>query len=94
MNPSNREIQQRKTCQIFAYVLHSLGKEVPYHIDECADSYEYPVNCVEELSQELQGLDTQTLNKIMNNPHIQESSDLKHWWEMFQEVEKLHKIKY
>jgi len=84
MSPSNREIQQRKTCQLYAYVLKSQGKEVPEYIEECADSYDYPVECMKELSTVLKDLDSDTFEKIVNNTESQEARDLANWWEMYQ----------
>ncbi len=84
MSPSNREVQLRKTCELYAYVLASLGKEVPEMVQECADSYDYPVDCVKELSQALQGLDSETYEKIVNDTQSQQSRDLAQWWEMYQ----------
>jgi len=84
MSLSNREVQQRKTCQLYAYVLTAQDKEVPEHIEECADSFEYPIECMAELSKELKGLDSDTFEKIVNNSESQEAHDLKNWWEMYQ----------
>jgi len=84
MSLTNREVQLRKTCELYAYVLASQGKEVPEMIQECADSYDYPVDCVKELSQALQDLDGETYEKIVNNTQSQEARDLAQWWEMYQ----------
>jgi len=84
MKPTNKEMQLRKTCQLYAYVLVSQGKEVPEEIQECTVSYDYPVECVAELSQALEGLDSDTFEKIVNNTQSQESRDLAQWWEMYQ----------
>ena len=84
MNPTNREIQQRKTCQLYVYVLISQGKEVPDEIQECAVSYDYPVDCVAQLSKELKGLDSDTFEKIVNNTQSNKGRDLAQWWEMYQ----------
>ncbi|QOP43568.1 hypothetical protein FJR45_06215 [Sulfurimonas sediminis] len=84
MNPNNREVQARKTCELYAYVLISQDKEVPDVILECASSYDYPVECVSELAQELKSLDTATFERIINNPFSQEARDLARWWEMYQ----------
>ncbi|PHS40688.1 MAG: hypothetical protein COB07_04045 [Sulfurovum sp.] len=84
MSPTNREVQLRKTCQLYAYVLVSQGKEVPEEIQECADSYDYPVDCVAKLSQVLKGLDSDTFEKIVNNSQSKEARDLANWWEMYQ----------
>lgn len=84
MNPTNKEMQLRKTCQLYAYVLLSQGKEVPEEIQECTVSYDYPVECVAELSQALEGLDSDTFEKIVNNTQSKEARDLAQWWEMYQ----------
>ena len=84
MNPSNREVQLRKTCQLYAYVLTSQGKEVPEEIQECADAYDYSVDCVAKLSQALVNLDSDTFEKIVNNTESKEARDLANWWEMYQ----------
>ena len=84
MKPTNREIQQRKTCQLYVYVLISQGKEVPDEIQECAVSYDYPVDCVAQLSKELKGLDSDTFEKIVNNTQSNKGRDLAQWWEMYQ----------
>lgn len=83
MNPTNREVQLRKTCELYAYVLLSQNKEVPDEILECASSYDYPVECVAELSKELQNLDALTYERIVNNPFSQEARDLARWWDMY-----------
>jgi len=84
MAPTNREIQFQKTCELYAYVLMSQGKEVQYHIEECANSYEYPVDCVKELAQEIESLDEKTFEKIVNDTKVQEARDLANWWKMYQ----------
>jgi len=84
MNPTNREIQLRKTCQLYAYVLKSQGKEVPEDVQECTASYDYPVDCVAKLSQALQSLDSDTFEKIVNDPQSEKARDLAQWWDMYQ----------
>lgn len=84
MGPSNREVQLRKTCELYVYVLRSQGKEVTYAIQECADSYDYPVDCVVELAKELKDLDENTFDKIVNNTQSPEARNLASWWEMYQ----------
>lgn len=84
MNPTNKEMQLRKTCQLYAYVLLSQGKEVPEEIQECTVSYDYPVECVAELSQALKDLDSDTFEKIVNNTQSKEARDLAQWWKMYQ----------
>lgn len=91
MNPSNKEIQLHKNCQLYAYVLKSLGKEVPEIIEECARSYDYPVECIKELSILVQSLDTETFDSIVNNTDSQEARDLAHWWEMYQQYMPIQK---
>lgn len=84
MAPTNKEIQLQKTCELYAYVLTSQGKEVDYAIDECANSYDYPVDCVKELAQALKDLDEDTFEKIVNNTKLQSARDLANWWKMYQ----------
>ena len=66
MNPSNKELRLRRNCQLYVYLLVSQGKEVPEEIQECADSYDYDflVDCVAQLSGEIEGLDSDTFEKI------------------------------
>ena len=90
MNPSNKEMQLCKNCQLYAYLLVSQGKEIPEEIQDCIDSYDYVVNCVAELSKELKGLDSDTFDKIVNNTELLESRELAYWWEMQQEADRLH----
>jgi len=94
MNPTNKEMQLRKNCELYMYVLISQGKEVPYHILECAHSYDYPVDCVVALSEELKSLDSDTFDRIVKNTQLQEAKDLANWWEMHQEAERLSKALY
>ncbi len=84
MSPSNREIQLRKNCEIYAYVLTALGKEVSEEIQDCVDDYEYSVDCVKELAQTLQDLDSDTFNKLVNNTELQVARELANWWDMYQ----------
>lgn len=84
MSASNKEVQLRKTCQLYTYVLASLGKDIPENIQECADSYEYPVDCVTELYQELKDLDSDTFEKIVNDTQSTQARNLASWWEMYQ----------
>ena len=92
MAPSNKEMQRRKNCQLYSYLLISLGKEVPDLILECALSYDcdYPVDCVRELAEELKGLDSESFERIVNDPKSPEAQELAHWWEMHQEADRLH----
>jgi len=91
MNPSNKEIQLRKNCQLYVYLLVSQGKEVPEEIQECADSYDYDylVDCVAELSDELESLDSDTFEKIVNNTESNEARELAYWREMHQVATRL-----
>jgi hypothetical protein len=89
MNPSNKEMQLRKTCELYAYVLASLDQEVPYAIQECADSYDYPVECAAELAQVLKELDSDSFERIVNDPDSTEARNLSYWWQMQQEAERL-----
>lgn len=93
MGPSNKEIQLRKNCQLYAYLLNAQGKEVPEVIQECADSedFDYPVECAEELYEELKSLDSETFDKIINNSQSIEARYLAHWFEMQQEADRLKK---
>lgn len=84
MSPTNREIQLRKTCQLYAYVLKAQGKEVPEEIQECTASYDYLIDCVQDLSLELQRLDSESFEKIVHNKVLKEARDLENWWEMYQ----------
>lgn len=93
MNPTNKEMQLRKTCELYVYVLKSQGKEVPEEIQECADSYDYDylVDCVAELSDALIGLESDTFERIVNNTQSREARDLRNWWEMQKEADRLRK---
>ena len=84
MSASNREIQLRKTCQLYAYVLELLGKEVEYALQECADSYDYPIDCVKDLYTTLKDLDSETFERIVHNKSAPEAHDLANWWKMYQ----------
>ena len=91
MNPSNKELRLRRNCQLYVYLLVSQGKEVPEEIQECADSYNYDflVNCVAQLSDEIEGLDSDTFDKIVNNKESNEARELAYWWEMHQEANRI-----
>ena len=89
MANSNKEMQLRKTCKLYAYVLASQGKEVPERIQECRDSdgseeYDCIVDCVADLSKALKELDSDTFKRIVKNTDSQEALELAHWWEMYQ----------
>jgi hypothetical protein len=92
MNPSNKEMQLRKTCELYAYLLKSLGKEVPEHIEECSESYDYVIDCKKELFSTLKGLDSVTFERIVENTFSAEARALANWWNMYQEAERLKKI--
>lgn len=91
MSPTNQELQLSKNCQLFAYLLRSLGKEVPEHIEDCANSYEYVYNCVSELLETLKNLDEESFQKVVHDTKRVESRELAYWWEMQQEADRLHK---
>lgn len=89
MANANKEMQLRKTCKLYAYVLTAQGKEVPERIIECRDSdgseeYDCIVDCVSDLSRALKELDSDAFAKIVNNTDSQEARELAHWWEMYQ----------
>ncbi len=84
MNPTNREVQLQKTCQLYAYVLKSQGKEIPEAIQECVASYDYLLDCVADLYQELKSLDSDTFEKIVHNTDSKKARDLAQWWKMYQ----------
>ena len=91
MSPSNKEMQLRKNCELYAYVLTSQGKEVPEELQDCVDFYEYSINCSEELLQVLKDLDSDTFKQIVLNTDSKEAGELRYWWEMHQEADRLHK---
>ena len=91
MNPSNKEMQLQKNCQLYAYALISQGKEVPEEIQDCIDDYEYVINCSEDLYKELQGLDTDTFERIVNNKELLESRELSYWLEMYKEYNRIQR---
>lgn len=84
MGPSNQEIQLQKNCEIYAYVLRALGKEVSEEIQDCIEDYEYSIDCVQALVKILQELDSDTFKKIVNNPESTVARELATWWEMYQ----------
>lgn len=85
MGPSNKELQLRKNCKLYRYVLYSLGKEIPEAIEDCADSeeYDYLVDCVADLSKEIKNFDSETFDRIVNNSEVPEARELAQWWEMY-----------
>lgn len=92
MSPTNKEMQLRKNCELYAYVLKSLGKEIPEEIEDCLESYEYVTNCISELFLEIQNLKDEEFERLVNNKDILESRELAYWWEMQQEADRLHKL--
>lgn len=89
MPNANKEMQLRKNCKLYAYVLMSQGKEVPDAILECRDStgfedYDCLVDCVADLSKAVKDLDSDSFNQIVKNPDSQEAKELSLWWEMYQ----------
>ena len=91
MTPNNKEMRQHKNCQLYVYILSEQGKEIPDHILECASAYDYLVDCVHELAQEIEGLDVDTFERIMNDKDSLNARELSYWWEMKKEADKLHK---
>jgi len=89
MSQSNKEMRERKNCELYAYLLTSLDKEVPDAILECIISYDYPLDCVSELYKELQGLDSETFERILNNTEAKEARELASWWKMHQDASQL-----
>ena len=89
MSATNKEMQLQRNCQLYAYLLTSQDKEVPEHIQESAESCDYLVDCVSELSQEVEGLDSETFERVVNNTQIQEARELAYWWKMYQEATNL-----
>jgi hypothetical protein len=73
------------------YLLVSQGKEVPEEIQECANSYDYDflVDCVAQLSGEIEGLDSATFDRIVNNKESNKARELAYWWEMNQMANRL-----
>ncbi|MDF1875324.1 hypothetical protein JHD48_06225 [Sulfurimonas sp. SAG-AH-194-I05] len=79
MGLANRELQLRKTAQLYAYILTVQKKEVP----EAVYDDEYPSDYMTQLVQEIQGLDGDTLQKIIYT-QSQEAQGLAEWWAMYQ----------
>ena len=89
MGNSNRELQLRKNCKLYAYVLASQGKEVTDRIQECVDSsdadeYDCLVDCGAELAEAIKDFDSETFERIVNNSNSEEARELSQWWEMYQ----------
>jgi len=89
MSATNKEMQLQRNCQLYAYLLTSQGKEVPEYIQESAESYDYLVDCVTELSKEVESLDNETFQRVVNNTQLQEARELAYWWKMYQEATQL-----
>jgi len=92
MRPTNKEMQLLKTCQLYAYVLSLQCKEVSEEISDCAISYDYLIDCTSQLVEELQNADNYTFDLLVNNPDSYYANDLKNWWQMYQEADKLRKV--
>ena len=90
MSPSNQDIQLQKNCALYAYVLHAQGKEIPEHIQDCTEDYDYSVDCSSQLQKELESLDTETFEKLVKNPQSQKARELAQWWEMSLIANSLH----
>lgn len=88
---TNKEIQLRKTCQLYAFVLEHLGHEVPEMIEECAQDFEYPVECAKELIALLEATDRKTLDIMMHSNATSLGRDLANWWQMQKEADELRK---
>jgi len=86
---SNKEMRERKNCELYAYLLTSQDKEVPDEILECIISYDYPLDCVADMVKEIKGLDSVMFEKIVNNKESKESCELASWWQISQEADKL-----
>lgn len=87
----NRDMQQRKTCQLYVYLLTVLGKEVPYTVEECANSYEDLIDCSMELAKELEALKSEEYERLITAEDSTIGNDLALWWEMYQEMDSLRK---
>jgi hypothetical protein len=85
----NKDMQQRKNCELYAYVLAELDKEIPDDILECVMDGDYLVDCVLQLANELKALDTEKFNQLVYNSEASLSRDLANWWTMYQESERL-----
>ncbi len=85
----NQQMQQRKNCELYAYVLTELGLEVPDHILECAISDEYPVDCVADLAKALEDMGADDFERIVYDKESQLALDLSKWWTMYLESDRL-----
>jgi hypothetical protein len=86
-SPSNKELQLRKNCHLYAYVLQYLELEIPEHIIECLmdEEYEYLVECSNELAQLLKSLEQEKFTELING-ECESSQELKLWWDMNQQA--------
>ena len=91
MIPTNKEMQQLQTCQLYAYVLRFQNKEVCDEVQSCANSYDYLIDCVEKLYNELQSLNKEMFEQIVHNDSV-ESNNLARWYQMHQESQELYKM--
>lgn len=92
MSSLNKEMQLQKNCQLYLYLLESLGMEIPEAVEECAASYEDVFNCVNEMAALLESLDKSTFDAIVYNKERLESRELAYWWEMRKEADRLHRM--
>jgi len=92
MTPSNKEMQLRKNCELYLYLLAEQDKEIPEDILECAMSYDYPIDCVQRLLEELKSLDSQTFEDLVVKSKSDAAHDLRNWIEMQKEADRLHKM--
>ena len=87
----NKAMQQKKSCELYAYVLTEQNKDVPDDILECIISDDYLVDCALQLANEIQGMDSETFKRLVYGNESTLSRDLANWWTMYQESEKLYK---
>jgi hypothetical protein len=85
----NKEMQQRKNCELYAYVLAELGQDIPDHILECAMSDEYPVDCVADLAKSLEDMGADDFERIVYDKESALACDLAKWWTMYLESDRL-----
>lgn len=88
--PSNKELQLRKNCQLYAYILQYIEAEIPDHILECLmdEEYEYLVECSQDLAKLIESLNEDQFNELMHG-ECESSRELKHWWDMNQQANKM-----
>lgn len=84
MNPTNKELQLRKNCLLYRYLLQALDKDVPEPIQECADAddYDFLVDCVDALSETLNALSDDTFHDLISKNNTPEAKELASWWHM------------